>query len=114
MLGVVVSVDIHPDEAGRIEPSGEGLSVAPSLKMLPPGRIPERLRDKRPGARGRNELRVFRVGTMGFHQAHLGDRLELKPTSKRHGVVQPRHQTHIDDYQRDLASTQSSWTVDEE
>jgi hypothetical protein len=114
MLGVIVPTDIHPDAEGWVTPNGTGLSVGPSLTQLPPGRVPERLRDKRRGARGNNSLLVFRIEMTSFRQAPVGDRLELKPTSKKHGVVQPSRRTLINDYQEDLANTQRLWTVDEE
>lgn len=114
MLGVVVSMDVHPDEEGRIEPCGEGLSVAPSLQDLPSFLVPERLRHRRRGARGRKDVKVFRAGATTFRQTTVGERLELVPTSKTHGVVQPRCRTLVDDYQADLAATQPWWMVDEE
>src|SRR5271170_8094039 len=47
-----VPADVHPDAEGNVARGGEGLSVAPNLKALPLRLVPERLRDRRPGARG--------------------------------------------------------------
>ena len=117
MLGARVPphprADVHPDASGNAGPVGEGLSVSPNLAALPPSLVPERLRDKRPGARGTNTLRVFRLGNGSFVRATLGSAIELLPTSPKHGVVQPIRPTPIQDYQKELAATQEHWVVDE-
>ncbi len=117
MLGARVPphprADIHPDASGNVVPIGGGLSVAPYLGALPPSLVPERLRDKRPGARGTNTLRVFRLGNGSFVRAALGSALELLPTSSKHGVLQPLGPTPIQDYQKELAATRGHWLVDE-
>lgn len=105
--------DVHPDPGGNVGPVGEGLSVSPNLTALPASLVPERLRDKRPGARGTNALRVFRLGNRSFVRASLGSALELLPTSSKHGVLQPIQPTPIQDYQKELAATQALWVVDE-
>lgn len=110
MLGARVPphlrADVHPDPGGNVGSAGEGISVSPSLTALPASLVPERLRDKRPGARGINTLRVFRLGNGAFLRAPLGSALELLPTSPKHGVVQPIRPTPIEDYQQELAATQ--------
>jgi hypothetical protein len=117
MLGVRLPphprADVHPDPSGNVGPVGEGLSVAPNLTALPPSLVPERLRDKRPGARGTNALRVFRAGNGSFVRAPLGSTLELLPTTSKHGVVQPIRPTPIQGYEKELAATQGHWVVDE-
>lgn len=117
MLGARVPphprADVHPDADGNIGPTGEGLSVAPSLAALPQGLVPERLRDKRPGARGSNSLRVFRAGEGSFCRAPVGDSLELLPTSTKHGVIQPNRRMPLEDYQQHLTATKTQWIVDE-
>src|SRR5438552_1280881 len=64
MLGVRLPpdnpADVHPDADGNVLPVQEGLSVAPDLKALPLSLVPERLRSRRPGARGSNDMRLFR------------------------------------------------------
>ena len=116
MLGARVPphprADVHPDADGNVGPRGEGLSVAPSLAALPQGLVPERLRDKRPGARGSNSLRVFRLGDGSFSRSAVGDSLELAPTSSKHGVLQPKRPMTLGDYQGHLAATKTRW-VDE-
>ncbi|MDC3954517.1 hypothetical protein [Polyangium jinanense] len=116
MLGVRVpphpTPDVHPDSAGNVGPCGEGLSVAPSLAVLPQRLVPARLRDKRRGARGPDDLHVFRLGEASFRRAPVGGSLELQPTSDTHGVLQPLRQTSVAQYQLDLGATKTSW-VDE-
>lgn len=117
MLGARVPphprADVLPDPDGNVGPIGKGLSVAPSLRVLPQVLVPERLRNKRPGARGSNNLRVFRLGEGTFVRAPVGDSLELLPTSPEHGVIQPVRTTPLSEYQKHLATTQTLWTVDE-
>lgn|SRR5215510_4627988 len=105
--------DVHPDPEGNVGPSSKGLSVVPSLSVLPPNLVPERLRNKRPGARGTNALRVFRLGNVSFARAPLGSALELLPTSAKHGVIQPAQPMAVQEYQKELAATQGLWVVDE-
>jgi hypothetical protein len=116
MLGVRLPpenpADVQPDAQGNVLRGAGGLSVAPSLKALPPRLVPERLRDRRPGARGTDDLRLFRLGEGPFEPSHLADDLELEPTSSTHGVVRPRAQMHVDQYQARLAATKPRW-IDE-
>jgi hypothetical protein len=105
--------DVHPDASGHVGPTKEGLSVCPSLRLLPPSLVPERLREQRPGARGENALRVFCLGNESFVRAPIGTSLELLPTSSKHGVVQPVRSMPVQDYQQALAATQTLWVVDE-
>jgi hypothetical protein len=118
MLGVRVPphprADVTPDADGNVGPDKKGLSVAPGIAAMPQGLVPERLREKRPGARGSNSLRVFRLGEGPFQHAPVNDALELVPTSPKHGILQPIQPKHLHDYQRDLAVTQPMWRVDEE
>ena len=104
--------DVQPDAEGNVARGDEGLSVRPSLKAFPNGQIPERLRDRRPGARGSDDLRLFCLGQSPFEPSHIAEDLELQPTSKTHGVVRPRAQMHVDRYQARLAATQPRW-IDE-
>lgn len=53
-LGVRPGIDIDLDVQGNVEVNGKGMSVAPTLRSMPLLRIPKRLRDKVPGARGSN------------------------------------------------------------
>ena len=105
--------DVHPDPSGAVGPIGEGLSVAPSLAVLPQVLVPKRLRDKRPGACGKNALQVFRLGEKSFARGTVGDALELVPTSSDHGIVQPIRAMPLAEYQEHIAATQALWQVDE-
>ena len=104
--------DVQPDAEGNVARGGEGLSVAPSLKALPLRLVPERLRDRRPGARGSDDLRLFRLGEAPFQPSNIAEELELQPTSKTHGVVRPRAPMHVHHYQARLAATKPRW-IDE-
>jgi hypothetical protein len=104
--------DVQPDAEGNVARGGEGLSVAPNLKALPPFLVPKRLRDLRPGALGSNDLRLFRLGEGPFEPSNIAEDLELQPTSKTHGVVRPRAPMQVDHYQARLAATKPRW-IDE-
>ena len=112
MLGAslppTIPADISPSSDGMVGPGDSGMSVAPSLRALPPGLVPERLRDLRPGARGRNDARLFRLGDGPFRSAPINADLEQLPTSKKHGVVRPARDLHIDDFQAALAFTRDA------
>jgi hypothetical protein len=116
MLGVRVPpdapADVRPDAEGNVACGAEGLSVAPSLKALPPRLVPERLRSSRPGARGTDDLRLFRLGEGPFQPSDIADELELQPTSNTHGVVRPRAPMHVTRYQERVAATKPRW-IDE-
>lgn len=113
MLGVRLPpdnpADVHPDAAGNVAPTKEGLSVAPNLKALPLRLVPERLRGRRLGARGSDDLRLFRLGGGPFQRSSIATGLELEPTSKTHGVVRPSTPMPVGDYQERLAATKPRW-----
>ena len=117
----VTGVAFDPDGAffftsaadGTVKPSNRGMSVAPSLAALPQALVPERLRGIRPGARGSDRLKVFRLETVALQSAGISDFLELVPTSSKHGVVQPSRPMLVIEYQGHLAATRPFWTVDE-
>jgi hypothetical protein len=104
--------DVQPDAEGNVARGGEGLFVAPNLKALPPFLVPKRLRDRRPGAVGSNDLRLFRLGEAPFEPSNIAEELELQPTSTTHGVVRPRARMQVHHYQARLAATKPRW-IDE-
>lgn len=117
MLGVRLPphprADVHPEADGTVKPGNKGMSVAPSLAALPQALVPERLRGIRPGARGSDRLKVFRLEAAALQNAGVSDALELVPTSSKHGVVQPSRPMLVIEYQGHLAATQTFWAVDE-
>lgn len=116
-------MDVTPDGKGEVGPdrfhgeSREGMSVAPDIASLPFNRVPERLLWLRPDARGKDEDRVFRLGSGGFSRTALNDDLEFVPDESErpaeHGVIQPTRVMPIAAYQQALGATQGDWEVDE-
>ena len=78
-----------------------------------PSRIPKRLHDKVPGARGSNSTYCFRAGTGPFQAEAFSPGLELVPDSPKHGCVAPERTVPFSQYQDDLAATRSDWQIDE-
>lgn len=106
--------DVTPDSNGDVEPSGQGMSVAPRVVDLPDFLLPKRLRHLYPSARGKNnEHKVFRLGDGLFARAAISAELQLTPDRPSHGVVEPRRRMPIATFQQALASTRSLWLVDE-
>lgn len=119
-LGVRVAppgerADVHPDADGKVAP-GEGMSVAPHWKRLPPGLIPERLKEIAPKARGENALKCFRHGQGTFIHGPVAAGLVFAVDQKKktHGIVEPEQRIAVASFQDALAATQSDWQVDEE
>lgn len=113
MLGARVPphqrADVRLDPDGSVGPGSGGISVAPRITALPQGLVPERLRALRPGARGSNTLRVFRLGEARFGDTPVGDSLRLLPTTPKHGVLEARQSMPLNTYQQELAATQKLW-----
>lgn len=70
--------DVRPGAGGDLLPGKEGMSVSPSLQALPFTRVPARLREWVPGARGRDEDRVFRYGDGTFVRQPLNAQLRQR------------------------------------
>ena len=119
MLGVRVPPDEHPDVVdpnGCVGPGGGGMFVSPRLADIHFSRVPKRLRNLVPGARGKNSDHVFRLGEGKFVSADVSPALTLRPDdghTPRHGVIEPRASVRIEQFQNALAATQSDWTIDE-
>jgi hypothetical protein len=115
-LGVRVPDDIRPDGDGRVHPETGGMSVSPSVAALPPHRIPQRLRERIPGARGGSSLFVWSMGVGPFAAGALAPRLQVRIDVKNenHGLVEPDAVMDLADYQNALYATRDAWSVDEE
>jgi len=72
--------------------------------------MPPRLR---PDGRGKDEDRVFRLGTVAFNRMPVGNDLELAPNAPDHGVVQPIRVMQLELYEMALAATRDDWIVEE-
>src|SRR5438046_4714758 len=88
-LGVRPGIDIDLDGQGNTVLNGKGMSVSPAWRVMSIFRIPKRLRDKVPGARGSNNAFCFRMGNGPFQQGNFAAGLELVPDSATHGCVKP-------------------------
>ena len=70
-------------------------------------RIPKRLKDKVPGARGSNNTFCFRFGTGPFQAGEFAAGLDLVPDSPTHGCVTPAQLVPLAQYEADLAATRT-------
>src|SRR5437762_184390 len=77
-LGIRIGIDIHPERDGRVGPGNGGMSVSPSLDDLPVWLVPERLRGRVWGARGRNTLFVWSMGDGPFVSNPVAEGLQLR------------------------------------
>ncbi|MHC5539476.1 hypothetical protein ACYOEI_14760 [Singulisphaera rosea] len=89
------------------------MSVSPSWRVISILRIPKRLRDKVPGARGSNDTYCFKYGSGSFQPGSFAPGLELAPDSPTHGCVTPAQQAPLSTYENDLAFTRVDWQIDE-
>lgn len=105
--------DIEPDGDGLVHPGRGGMSVAPSLRHLPPHLVPRRLRGRVREATGPNHFRVWRMGEGPFARGAVGPRLRLRPSGPHHGMVEPSGPMAVGDYQEALGSTRDAWVIDE-
>jgi hypothetical protein len=115
-LGVRIPDDIRPDADDRVRPGTGGMSVSPSLRTLPLHRIPARLRERVPKARGNNDLFVWSMGegTFACGAVATGLLLRVDPSNDNHGFVEPDTIMELSEYQRSLYTTQDAWSIDEE
>jgi hypothetical protein len=112
-LGVRPGLDIDVDAQGHAIANGKGMSVAPAWRVMPVWRIPKRLRDKRAGARGPNNIYCFRTGTGPFQRDAFAKGLELVPDSTTHGCIAPTQTVVLTTYEGDLELTRANWQIDE-
>jgi hypothetical protein len=112
-LGVRPGTDVDVDAQGNVAVNGKGMSVASSWRSLPISRIPKRLRDKVPGARGSNNTFCFKTGSGPFQAGPFAPGLDLVPDSTTHGCVTPTQPVPLAQYQGDLAATRADWQFEE-
>src|SRR5438874_141843 len=78
-LGVRVAPADKPDlpvgDDGFVQPRTGGMSVAPTVGLLPSHRIPKRLRSRYPDARGPDCLSCWRMGNGPFEEGPFAVRL---------------------------------------
>ncbi|MBI3821473.1 MAG: hypothetical protein HY289_02210 [Planctomycetes bacterium] len=120
MLGVRGPPDPHADlpvdPNGNVHPQTGGMSVAPDWRKRPYFLVPMRLRSLVPRARGSNDLDCWRLGDGDFETVALTDKLDLRIDQGQplnHGVVEPKLNMSIVDFQDALAQTCDLWVVDE-
>jgi hypothetical protein len=112
-LGVRTGIDIDVDAHGNTITNDKGMSVSPAWRVMPVWRVPKRLRDKCPGARGPNSTFCFKTGTGPFQRAHFAEGLELVPDSSTHGCIAPTQLVPLVTYVSDLELTRINWQIDE-
>ena len=112
-LGVRRGIDVDVDHHDQVVMNGKGMSVAPSWRDIDIRRIPKRLRDMVPGARGSNATFCFRFGAGPFVDGQLAQGLYLVVDSTTHGCVTPTESVALGNYEHDLAATRPGWELDE-
>ena len=75
-LGVRPGIDVDI-VGGNVELNGKGMSVSPAWRSINLLRVPKRLRDQVPGARGSNQTHCFRFGTDPFQPGAFAAGLDL-------------------------------------
>jgi hypothetical protein len=103
--------DIVPDTAGFVSPDTGGMSVSPALLLLPDTRIPKRLRQIYPFARGSNSLVIWSSGNGPFEDSVVAANLTLRLYSKnptKHGFVEPDQVMPYKEYANSLIATRDA------
>jgi hypothetical protein len=116
-LGARPGVDIRVNAAGNVAVDGSGMSVVPGWRNLQIYRIPKRLKDIVPGAKGANSTSCFTIGVGPFQNGVVANGLELIPDLGKapvfHGVIAPIQVVPLAQYQTDLENTRAAWQIDE-
>ncbi len=113
-LGVRIPQDITADADVNVAPGTGGMSVSPWLKALPAALVPVALKSLVPGARNSAKTaRVWRMGSGPFVEAKIGEKLQLRPDSPRHGTIQPFETMPLQAYEEALAATRDHWLIAE-
>lgn len=109
-LGVRPDHDI-PIRNGFVSPGTGGMSVAPSISLLPLHRIPRCLKEKYRGATGSNRDSVWRFGSGDFVSSRIDCKLSFRTTSSIHGLVEPAETVTIEQYKDAIARTRDEWVL---
>ena len=105
--------DIRPDDQGMVDPSCGGMSVSPSIDDIPLFLFPQRLRAIRPGAAGKDSLKIWTTGTGAFADGSFAPGLTLRCDGPAHGLVEPATRVRLAEYQAALAATSPDWRIAE-
>ena len=107
-------VDVDPS-TNLILLNGSGMSVAENWRLLLPHLIPKRLSGIIADAKGRGNLKCYRLGDGPFAPGPLASGLELvlKASDAGKGNVVPDTAVTVSQFQVDLAATRNQWVVDE-
>lgn len=111
-LGVVPDRDISVQTDGTVQPKNGGMSVAPSLLKMPYSLIPKRLKHLLPdgeGAKGSNNLRVWKRGVGDFKEASFALKLTMRLDKPTHGLVEPADIMPFAEYEMALQNTRDDW-----
>lgn len=108
--------DIPVDQQGVVYPKTGGMSVSPSLELIPPHRLPRRLRDKYPDrfarATASNSYYCWWMGEGGFGAEPIAAGLAFRPDPDmpdRHGFIEPDRAMPLPEYVRALEATRDLW-----
>jgi hypothetical protein len=119
-LGVLIGPspqdDLDADDQGNVHPGAGGMSVAPTVDLLPMHRVPRRLRtkypDRFPKAVGSDRYQCWWMGDGPFVAGRVAARLVLRPDPvrpKEHGFVEPDQTMNWSEYEAALAATRDQW-----
>jgi hypothetical protein len=119
-LGVLVGPgpddDIDKDSDGNVHPSSGGMSVSPSLDLLPMHRVPRRLSkkysDRFGEATGSNRFWLWLMGDGQFEAGRVAAALLFRPDPDmptKHGYVEPDRKMLVAEYAAALAATRDQW-----
>ena len=110
------NTDIGVDAEGNVHPATGGMSVSPSLDLLPMHRVPRRLKkkypDRFPGATASDRFWCWWMGDGPFEAGRVAAKLVLRPDPempKEHGFVEPDKKMSLSDYEAALAATRDQW-----
>ena len=119
-LGVRVPPNRHADidvdaNSNTVVLNGKGMSVAENWRLLPPHLIPVRLSAFVSLAKGRGNLKCYRLGDGPFVPGPIGTELELalKRSSKITANIVPSTTCSVAQFQNALAATRDVWVEDE-
>ena len=104
----------------KVQLGREGMSVSPSILLLPSHRLPKRFKGLIPELVGRkvpsgkNDLTCWKMGEGAFEDGGFAPGLLFltQPIgSPKHGVISPEAEVPLQVYRIALANTQPDWTA---